>query len=160
MEIRLARRILTETDLVDVVQAISAEGTVEVHEFTTVLDDRKLSSTVGFFLEINVDPMSTFTAFFMDVYVQRSYTLDPIIGQLKQKSLEVLLAMNADHRDHIDIGVMHPPTIRIVKPGTFAEYRRWKVETKGVDINQVKVPVVMSDPSALEWITERVVREL
>ena len=62
MEIRLARRILTETDLVDVVQAISAEGTVEVHEFTTVLDDRKLSSTVGFFLEINVDPMSTFTA--------------------------------------------------------------------------------------------------
>ena len=41
-----------------VIQAINAQGTVEVHEFTTVLDDRELPLTVGFFLEIDENPMS------------------------------------------------------------------------------------------------------
>lgn len=58
MEIRLSRGIITETDLMGVIQAINAQGTVEVHEFTTVLDDRELPLTVGFFLEIDENPMS------------------------------------------------------------------------------------------------------
>ena len=62
------------------------------------------------------------------------------------------------NNDHINTGLDRPPTIRIVKPGTFMEYRQWKSESKG--LSQAKVPAVMSDPNALEWIAERVVREL
>ena len=40
------------------------------------------------------------------------------------------------------------------------EYRRWRVDGAGVGINQVKVPVVMWDSKAIEWMTERVVMEL
>ena len=68
--------------------------------------------------------------------------------------------MHADYQELVDVRVMRQPTIRIVKPGTFMEYRRWKVETAGVGISQVKVPVVMQDPKAIKWMVERVVMEL
>jgi len=58
------------------------------------------------------------------------------------------------------MGQLRPPTVRIVKPGTFMEYRRWKVDNIGVGIQQVKVPVVMRDLKALKWVAERVVMEL
>ena len=79
---------------------------------------------------------------------------------LKQKCLEAFLAINDNHTLLVNIGVLRPPTIRIVKPGAFMEYRHWTAENKGAGINQVKVPVVMRDSSALEWIMDRVVREL
>lgn len=92
--------------------------------------------------------------------MQRSYTLDPKIQILKQRFLEEILVININHQSLINDGRLRPPTIRIVKPGTFMEYRRWMVTNKGVNINQVKTPAVVSDTNALEWIAERVVREL
>ena len=40
------------------------------------------------------------------------------------------------------------------------EFRVWKVENKGAGISQVKIPAVMLDPKAVEWMEERVMREL
>ncbi|KAG9312151.1 hypothetical protein JVU11DRAFT_7440 [Chiua virens] len=52
------------------------------------------------------------------------------------------------------------PTIRVVKPGTFAEYRHWKGETANVASGQIKVPSVLIQPKAQAWILERVAEEL
>lgn len=41
LELRLPHAMITEADLVSVIHAISGEDTVQVHEFTTVVDDRK-----------------------------------------------------------------------------------------------------------------------
>jgi len=68
--------------------------------------------------------------------------------------------MHTDYQEMVDVGKMRQPTIRIVKTGTFMEYRRWRVDSAGVGISQVKVPVVMRDSKAIEWMIGRVVMEL
>ena len=68
--------------------------------------------------------------------------------------------MHTHYQDLVDVDLMRQPTIRIVKPGTFMEYKRWRVDSAGVGINQVKVPVVMQDSKAIKWVVERVVMEL
>ena len=52
------------------------------------------------------------------------------------------------------------PTIRILKPGTFREYRHWKAETSGINAGQIKVPIMVTDPATLEWLSERVMIEV
>ncbi|KAG0700006.1 hypothetical protein DFH29DRAFT_934127 [Suillus ampliporus] len=60
-----------------------------------------------------------------------------------------------------DRGAMGMPTIHVVKPGTFMEYRKWRFEAAAIGTCQVKVPVVISDTIAQrsglrpeEWITK------
>ena len=161
MAIRLIRGVISETNLVDVIQAINSQWAMEVHEFTTVLDHRTSPPTVGFFLEITGDVTGALMAIFHDRVCKTD--ADPgVNAQLsKQAAIEAFLAINSYHRADIDIGgSLRAPTIRIVKSGTFMEYRRWKVDTTGVGISQVKVPAVMWDSNALQWMAERVVREL
>lgn len=55
---------------------------------------------------------------------------------------------------------MRFPTIRIVKAGTFAEYRQWKGEKANIVSGQIKVPVVLFDSTVKEWFSERTVQEL
>lgn len=52
------------------------------------------------------------------------------------------------------------PTVRIVRSGTFSEYRQWRAEKVNVGPGQLKVPVVLVDETSKEWILERVVGEL
>ena len=92
--------------------------------------------------------------------VQHSYDLGSKVQFLKEKTLEVFLAMNFNHQALLNARTLRPPTIRIVKPGTFMEFRVWRVENKGAGISQVKIPAVMLDPKAVEWMEERVMREL
>ena len=44
--------------------------------------------------------------------------------------------------------------IRIVKPGTFSEYREWQEGKLNVGVGQIKVPVVMMDPDSIGWLEE------
>ncbi|KAL4078869.1 GH3 auxin-responsive promoter [Scleroderma yunnanense] len=123
---------LTEADLANVIQAINIKDIIEVQEFTVVHDQRKCPETVGFFVEIVGDDVG------------------PNAPLARQKAFGALVEMNFAVQAHFDAGRVRQPTIRIVKPGTFTEYRRWKVETQGIDISQVKIPVVMRDQEALE----------
>ena len=157
--IRFHRSLITESDLMGVIRAINADGIVEVHEFTAALDDREFPSTVGFFLEINGEATSMVAIIFWTCSTHVIY-VGSNAGLLKAKSLEAFLAIHDNHQTLINNGVICPPTIRVVKSGTFMEYRRWKVDTMGVGMSQVKVPVVMWDSNALKWLTERVAREL
>ena len=52
------------------------------------------------------------------------------------------------------------PTIRILKPGTFKEYRQWKGDTSGISSGQIKVPTMLTDPVTIDWLANRVVLEV
>ncbi|KAL4080504.1 GH3 auxin-responsive promoter [Scleroderma citrinum] len=140
LAIRLPYAAITEVDLQKVTQAITKEN-VHVQEFTTVVDRRELPETVGFILEI---------------------TGDIGLGAIsaRQKAFEALVMTNDEHQSAFDTGRLRLPTIRIVKHGTFADYRRWQGEKLNVGVGQIKVPVVMTNPNSYEWLAERVVREL
>ena len=58
------------------------------------------------------------------------------------------------------LGQIRIPTIWIVKAGTFAEYRQWKGENANIASGQIKVPLIVLDPTVQEWILERVIQEL
>ncbi|KIM56354.1 hypothetical protein SCLCIDRAFT_243824 [Scleroderma citrinum Foug A] len=141
LAIQFPHAVIKEVDLVKVVQALSQEDIVQVHEFTTVVDRRELPETVGFVLEVTGD-------------------IGPNANIARQKALDVLVTTNGEHQGAFDAGLLRPPTIRIVKYGTFAGYRRWRGERLNVSVGQMKVPVVMADTDTLNWLAEQIVREL
>ncbi|KAI5992049.1 GH3 auxin-responsive promoter [Pisolithus marmoratus] len=132
---------ITEAHLVSIIQAINTEDIVKVQEFTAVVDQREPVQTVGFFLEIMGDT-------------------GPSAKLARHRAFEALVTTNEKHQHAFDTGKIRLPTIRIVKPGTFAKYRSWRGETMNADVGQVKVPVVMSNEAQQEWIAERVITEL
>ncbi|KAI5993123.1 GH3 auxin-responsive promoter, partial [Pisolithus marmoratus] len=141
LAIRFQYAVISEAHLVSVIQAMNTADIVNVQEFTAVVDRRDLPQTVGFFLEIRGD-------------------IGPSAKLARQKAFEALVATNEEHQLALDAGKIRLPTIRIVKLGTFAEYRLWRGESMKVGIGQIKVPVVMSNEAQQEWIAERVVMEL
>ncbi|KAF8835124.1 hypothetical protein BDN67DRAFT_975585 [Paxillus ammoniavirescens] len=130
---------VSDSDLTAAIQAISSEDMIRVHEFTAFLDDRKLPTTVGYFIEGPLGPNSH---------------LAP------QKLFNALAAIDYNYKDAVDQSHVGLPTIRIVKPGTFTDYRRWRGEMVNLVGGQIKVPVVLLDCAAQEWIMERVISEL
>ena len=78
----------------------------------------------------------------------------------RQKAFETIVKTNNKHQDAFDSGQLSLPTVRIVKKGTFAGYRRWRGRRMNVSAGQMKVPVVMADPDSLEWLMEQIIREL
>ncbi|KAI6038445.1 GH3 auxin-responsive promoter [Pisolithus marmoratus] len=141
LDLRLPHAIITEADLASVIRAISGEDIMEVEEFTTVADERKFPQTVGLFVGITGDIGSN-------------------AKYARQKAFAALAATSEEHQIAFDMDELGLPTIRIVKPGTFADYRRWRGENMGFGVGQIKVPIVLSDPKAQEWIAERVMMEL
>ncbi|KAI6011784.1 GH3 auxin-responsive promoter [Pisolithus marmoratus] len=141
LAIRFPYAAITEAHLISVVQAIDTENILKVQEFTTVLDQCEIPQTVGFFLEIIGD-------------------IGPSAKLARQKAFEALVTTNEDHRYALDTGRIGLPTVRIVRPGTFAEYRLWRGESMKTGVGQVKVPVVMLNEGQQQWIVERVVTEL
>ncbi|KAI6124025.1 GH3 auxin-responsive promoter [Pisolithus croceorrhizus] len=141
LEIRLPHALITETDLLSVVYAFSGEDIVEVQEFTAVVDDRKLPLTLGFFVSITGN-------------------IGPNVKSARQKAFAALVATSDEHQIAFDTEEFGLPTIRIVKPGAFADYRRWRGETTKIGAGQMKLPAVLTDPKVQEWMAERVMMEL
>ncbi|KAF8833580.1 hypothetical protein BDN67DRAFT_976529 [Paxillus ammoniavirescens] len=139
LSIRFPYMSVSDSDLTAAIQAISSEDMIRVHEFTAFLDDRKLPTTVGYFIEGPLGPNSH---------------LAP------QKLFNALAAIDYNYKDAVDQSHVGLPTIRIVKPGTFTDYRRWRGEMVNLVGGQIKVPVVLLDCAAQEWIMERVISEL
>lgn len=161
LAIQFPHAVIKEVDLVKVVQALSQEDIVQVHEFTTVVDRRELPETVGFVLEVTGDigMVSSLRSAAQQMMLTPSLA-GPNANIARQKVLDVLVTTNGEHQGAFDAGLLRLPTIRIVKYGTFAGYRRWRGERLNVSVGQMKVPVVMADPDTLDWLAEQIVREL
>ena len=77
----------------------------------------------------------------------------------RQKAFEALVSTNVEHQRAFDAGRLRLPTIRIVNPGTFKDYRRYRGELLNTAVG-TKVPVVVMDPDVLVWLEVRVAKEL
>ncbi|KAI9571612.1 GH3 auxin-responsive promoter [Boletus coccyginus] len=141
LTIRIPSMQITDDQLLAAIQTFSSKDTIQVQEFTTVLDDRSSLPAVGFFIELGGP-------------------LGPNTHLARQKLFDALVATNIEHKHGFEQGKIHLPTIRIVKAGTFAEYRHWKGESSNIASGQIKVPAVLLNPTVQEWILERVVQEL
>jgi len=94
------------------------------------------------------------------VFTGATFDKDPKADEAPALLLAEFVRLNEAFRSALDSKRMKPPTIRILKTGTFTEYRRWKMDMNKSGPGQVKVPVVMWDNTAREWIFQRVEREL
>ncbi|KAF8836521.1 hypothetical protein BDN67DRAFT_1014635 [Paxillus ammoniavirescens] len=139
LSIRFPHVMISDSDLVAAIQAINSEEIIQVNEFTAIVDDRTLPPTVGCFVEGQLGPNS---------YLAPKKLFDALVG------------INHKHQDVLDQGHTRLPTIRMVKPGTFTEYRRRRGEEVRVGAGQTKVPVVLLESAVQEWIKESVVQEL
>jgi GH3 auxin-responsive promoter len=70
------------------------------------------------------------------------------------------LQTDAAYKNYCDDSYAGDPTIRILKPGTFKEYRQWKGDTRGISSGQIKVPTMITDSDTIDWLAERVVLEV
>jgi len=128
-------------------------------EFTCFKDTRKLPSTIGFFVELAQELGKS------HYFTKNSHSLiADFLGTsphlAKQRLLDALSSANENFRNGYNAGWFGMPTIRVVRSGTFLEYRKWRGETATIGTCQVKVPVVMSNTTAQEWVINRVKLEI
>ncbi|KIK16059.1 hypothetical protein PISMIDRAFT_16073 [Pisolithus microcarpus 441] len=69
-----------------------------------------------------------------------------------------LYNLNENHlRDSLS-GKIDVPAVRVLRPGTFGEFREWKTRTSGgAVVGRVKVPVVVWDEGCRVWLEGRVI---
>ncbi|KAF9238190.1 GH3 auxin-responsive promoter [Melanogaster broomeanus] len=121
----------------------TTENTIgRVIEFTSYFDSRTTLPTIGYLCTI-----------------RRRCFLGPNPSLARQEVLAVLKAQHEMIQRNLDMNMMGLPTICIVERGTFAEYRRWRVESADIGVMQVKVPVILEDKTQLERLLTRVMHE-
>ena len=163
LTIRIPSMQITDSQLLAAIQTLSSDDTIRVQEFTTALDDRTPIPAVGFFIELGGPlgaSMHSHVAWCRAVTHQFNHTTGPNAHLARQKLFDALVVTNIEHKRGLEQGKINLPTIRIVKAGTFREYRHWKGEHSNIASGQIKVPAVLLTPTVQEWILERVVQEL
>ncbi|KIJ14813.1 hypothetical protein PAXINDRAFT_134449, partial [Paxillus involutus ATCC 200175] len=104
----------------------TTEDTIgRISEFTSYVDSRAKLPTLGYVVELDGD-------------------IGPNPSLARSQVLEVLKGQHENIQRNID-NKMGLPTIRIVGHGTFADCRHWKVESTGISLTQVKIPVILKD---------------
>ncbi|KIM55204.1 hypothetical protein SCLCIDRAFT_1221347 [Scleroderma citrinum Foug A] len=137
---RFGGAMVTETQLASAIFA-AQDALGPVAEFTVVFDNRAMPPSLGFLVEIQ----------------------DEICPKADEAPAQVLANLGTSNPNVLHgIGrqAMGRPTVRIVRPGTFCDFRRRKTEAAGGSAGQAKVPVVMWDAASQEWMFERVEREV
>ncbi|EIW81568.1 hypothetical protein CONPUDRAFT_124754 [Coniophora puteana RWD-64-598 SS2] len=120
--LRLPLALISQTNIID---SIAGVGEISQTEFTTWIDDRKVP-TVGFLVEPAPGKGNTM----MDNLIEGNE----------------MFAMSAKKGQSVK------PTIRVLAPGTFGEFRRWKGELSGTGSSQVKLPLIMVDTKGQEFL--------
>ncbi|KAG1779295.1 GH3 auxin-responsive promoter [Suillus placidus] len=131
----------TESQLTNVIVSAAKRWIGQIIDFTIVGDNRDTPITYGYLVEIGGE-------------------VGKQARMATQQTFEDLMAANDEFRTAFWQGRARKPTIRLLEKGTFAEYRQQKCNRTNVSISQVKVPVVLSDPTSREWLLQQVVIEL
>ncbi|KAH7890417.1 GH3 auxin-responsive promoter [Phlebopus sp. FC_14] len=138
--IRLGGAMTSEKQLTDAIFA--AQDVIgPLVEFTIVVDDRTMPPKFGYIVEVQGE-------------------IGPEADRAPELVAADLCRSNPNVKRNIELQTIGSPTIRIVKPGTFRDYRQRKVESTDAGSGQAKVPVVMWDPVAQAQMLERVEREV
>ncbi|KAF9242058.1 GH3 auxin-responsive promoter [Melanogaster broomeanus] len=139
-EIRLIEASVTEAMIVDAILSTTENTIGRVVHFTSYFDSRARLPAVGYIVELDGD-------------------IGPNPSLARQEVLAVLQAQHENIRSLVHLDKMRVPTIRIVERGTFAEFRRWRIENADISFTQVKVPIILKDETQLEWLLKRTIYE-
>ncbi|KAH7926609.1 hypothetical protein BV22DRAFT_1128079 [Leucogyrophana mollusca] len=137
--IRLGGAMTSEKQLADAIFA-AQDALGQVLEFTVMIDDRVLPCRFGYLVEVQGTVAASSKA----------------LEQLRDD----LCRSNVNIKRSLELKTIGEPTIRILKPGTFRDFRKWKIESSNSGAGQMKVPVVLWDQAAQNWMLERVIQEV
>ncbi|KAI6044793.1 GH3 auxin-responsive promoter [Pisolithus marmoratus] len=133
---RMAGSMVTEKHITAAILAVQ-DTLAPIVEFTTIVDSRNGDPTLGYLVEVQGE-------------------LHPEAAKAPMKLHNELCRLNGE----LVPQRMQVPTIRVLEPGTFGKYREWRIEATNSGGGQVKVPVLMWDNTARDWMLARVRREL
>ncbi|KAF9219121.1 hypothetical protein BS17DRAFT_718547 [Gyrodon lividus] len=139
-DFRLQHTVIPEKDVIDAIGAAQTY-TGSIVEFTATADFRKPDVAHGFFIEIQDD-------------------LGPDACLAPEIIRAYLCTANLNYFKDLECGRVGPPTVRVVRKGTFMEYRAWKTRQMGTSFLQIKVPIVTWDKEFVAWLEGRVDTEL
>lgn len=83
----------------------------------------------------------------------------PTPSSASQRLHAYLARHNENYMRETQSGKVAPPVVRVLRWGTFGEFRDWKVHVTGMAAGQIKVPLVVWDEEIREWLAARVVQE-
>ncbi|KAI6007578.1 GH3 auxin-responsive promoter [Pisolithus orientalis] len=132
----MAGGALTEKHIATAILAVQ-DTLAPIVEFTAIIDSCSGIPTLGYLVEVHGE-------------------LHPEAAKAPVKLRNELCRLN----EEFDPQRMQIPTIRVLEPGTFGEYRHWRTGVTNSGSGQTKVPVLIWDNTAREWMLARVRREL
>ena len=132
--------MISEEELVSAI--FSAQDVLgSVTGFTVIVDDRKLPASLAFLVEI--DGQLCETVFFLAVTgIHFDFCEASSAHQAPARIEATLRRSNQNVPKMLDNGELAPPTVHVLKPGTFREYRALKIKAAITGTGQIKVPVV------------------
>ncbi|KAI6094510.1 GH3 auxin-responsive promoter [Pisolithus sp. B1] len=140
MHIRIANEVTTETQLRSVVDATS-DQLGGVSEFCVCPDYRQSVGRYAFLVEL-----------------QGSLGADAVTAPASLHA--ELQKLNENYLRNSRAGKIDVPVVRVLRPGTFGEFREWKIRTNNIAAGQVKVPIVVWDEVNRAWLEERVMCDI
>ena len=156
--LRVANEITTEDQLRQV--AISASkilGTVS--EFCAAADYQMTTPRYAFYVELQNDIRECLSLVHTIKVTHELLSLAPSASTAPQLVHAVLSEHNDNYRTESLYGKINKPVVRVVRRGTFGEYREWRVRKDNIAAGQIKVPAVVYHPEILQFLGERVVQE-
>jgi len=85
--------------------------------------------------------------------------LAPSASTVPQLVHDALSEYNGNYLKESLYGRIDKPVVRILRRGTFGEYREWKARKDNIAAGQIKVPAVVYNPEILQFLDERVIQE-
>ncbi|KAF8125755.1 GH3 auxin-responsive promoter [Boletus edulis] len=139
VHIRLANEIVSGQELLDALHSISDSFGV-VSESSIAPDFRESIPRYCFFVEPYGDlgPSPTSASKQLHAYLSRH---------------------NENYQTETQTGKLGRPVVRVLRQGTFGEFRDWKVRVTGMAAGQIKVPLVVWDEEVRDWLSAQVVQE-
>jgi len=136
--VRVQGALISEEELTGAI--FSAQDVLgRITEMTVIVDDRKVPSSLAFLVEVDGE-------------------LSASVHQAPARVEAALCSSNELVRSFLDRNRLAPPTIHVLKPGTFREYRALKIKAAITGTGQIKVPIVLWDQEIQEWMLQRVER--
>ncbi|KAI9458996.1 GH3 auxin-responsive promoter, partial [Boletus coccyginus] len=136
--IRFPYFMVTEKELRAAMSSVGPNMLEKVVDWTATMDDRQVSATIGFFVELAI----------------------PDLALAPERVLDELLRSNKNLAWTFENELFRKPTIWLVRPGTFSDFRQLKLDEGSNNLGQIKVPVVLPKAEYVTWFSNRVVDEL
>ncbi|KAI6141432.1 hypothetical protein BKA82DRAFT_4202394, partial [Pisolithus tinctorius] len=140
MHIQIANEVTTETQLHNAIDMTS--GLLGgVSEFCVCTDYHESVGRYAFFVELqgNLGKNSAATPAALHDELQK---------------------LNKNYLRDSQSGKIHVLAVRVLRPGTFSDFREWKIRTNNIAAGQVKVPIVVWDDINRAWLEEQVMHDI